>query len=379
MKLLAALLALISLPVLVAVGCSGSSDDGGPATTSTSTSSSSAGSGGSGGGLIGPVCEPACQPPQFCSVAETCLDPGSCAGDPDCSAGTVCDPASAICVPGGDCGAEEFATTALPPNLLIALDRTGSMDSEVPNSGGKSRFQVASEAIATVLSDFAGTISFGLNVFSACTGGGCAPGIIVEPIGSSADAINQAIAQTTLCFSGENETVIGGTLQAMVGEPSLQVAGRDNAILLLTDGHDNCGGGGTEAAAALLAQAVPVTVYVVGFSGGVNAAELESIATAAGTAPYYQADDAAQLTAALQSIAGSVKTCSFTLSDTPTEDIYVFFNNDPAGVPQDAQNGWSYDPATNTLTFNGTACAAIESGTVEDIDVVFGCAAPTPD
>lgn len=320
-----------------------------------------------------------CQDPQFCSVAGVCLDAGTCAADEDCSPGLECDPDTSACVPGGECGTDEFTTTALPPNLLIVLDRTGSMDAEVPGTGGQTRWEVAAAAVSSVLSNYQGSVNFGLNLFSACTGNGCAPGTIVEPIGSTGAAIDQAVSQSSLCFSGENETVIGGTLAALVGESSLQEPGRDNAILLLTDGHDNCGGGGAQAATDLLGQTVPVPVYVVGFSSGVDATELGAIAQAAGTDPYYQADNAAQLNAALQAIAGSVATCSFVLGETPDGDIYVFFNNDPSGVPPSDSDGWTYDSATNTLTFHGAACDSIKDGDVDDIDVVFGCAAPTPD
>jgi hypothetical protein len=58
--------------------------------------------------------------------------------------------------------------------------------------------------------------------------------------------------------------------------------------------------------------------------------------------------------------------------------IYVFFDDDPAGVPLNALDGWTYDPVTNTITFHGSACAGIQLGTVTDVDVVFGCDVPVP-
>jgi hypothetical protein len=324
-------------------------------------------------------CDEVCAAGTYCSAAGECIPDGTCQDDADCGTGLVCDEDAQVCVPGGDCGANEFEITKLPPNLLIVLDRSGSMDAEVPNSGGQTRWEVAGAAIAQLLVDYAATVSFGLDLFSACTGNGCAPGTIVLPIGSAPADIDQTIAQTALCDSGDPETVIGGSLQALVGEASLQVAGRDNAILLITDGQDNCGGGGPQAAAALLGQPVAVTTYVVGFSGDVNAGELDAIAQAAGTAPYYQADDAMQLSAALSSIAASVASCSYTLDMPPEGDIYVFFNDDPQQIPQDGQDGWTYDPSTNTITFHGAACDQIQNGIVTDIDIVFGCAAPTPE
>ena len=50
--------------------------------------------------------------------------------------------------------------------------------------------------------------------------------------------------------------------------------------------------------------------------------------------------------------------------------------DDPTGIAKDATNGWSYDPVTNKLSFNGSSCTQLKSGTVKDIDVVYGCAGP---
>jgi hypothetical protein len=46
------------------------------------------------------------------------------------------------------------------------------------------------------------------------------------------------------------------------------------------------------------------------------------------------------------------------------------------GIPQDAANGWTYDPSSNKLIFSGDACDALSSGEVSDIDVVYGCPGP---
>ncbi len=327
------------------------------------------------------TCTPSCSSGQFCSALGSCIPVGSCKTDADCvqSPGLKCNVAEQKCVPGGECGEKDFKITALPPNLMIVLDRSGSMGGSVPNSGGKSRWQVASEAIAALTASFAGKINFGLTPFSACTGNGCAPGVITNAIGASAAQINATIAGTTLCNSGDPETVIGGTLQGFVGDQSLQQPGRDNAILLITDGADNCGGGGAGAATALLGQAVPVTTYVVGFSGDVNKSELTAIAQAAGTAPYYQADDATQLNAALSKIASGVASCTYTLDGVPPSGgLFVFFDKNPAGVPADGNNGWSYDPTSNTITFHGSSCDQIKKGTVTQIDVIYSCSQPVP-
>jgi len=45
-------------------------------------------------------------------------------------------------------------------------------------------------------------------------------------------------------------------------------------------------------------------------------------------------------------------------------------------APGRDEDGWTYDPATNSVTFHGTACDMIKDGTIIDIDVVYGCNMP---
>lgn len=184
-----------------------------------------------------------------------------------------------------------------------------------------------------------------------------------------------------LCDSGNPETSTGVSLQALVGEPSLQDPARTNAVLLLTDGGESgeCTGSidGPGGAANLLGQAVPVQTFAVGM-GGASIAQLEQIAMAGGTTTPYFADQPADLEMALQAIAAAVASCTFQLDEVPPNpnEIYIFFDLDPAGVPMDPTDGWTYDPATNTVTFHGASCQAIKDGTVVSIDIVYGCNMP---
>jgi hypothetical protein len=363
---------------------SGNGDEAGPSAVPAGSGGASEGGagglelGGGGTGGLTAGCGTTCPSGSVCSVIGQCIPAGSCRADGDCSEGLQCDVASETCVPGGDCGQKPFAISAKAPELMIVLDRSGSMGKSVPGTG-KSRWAVAADAIGKMLTKYDAKIDFGLSLFSACGSKGCMPGIVDAGIPSSSATISSKIAATSLCSSGKNETVIGGTLQALVGNPSLQVADRANVVVLITDGQDNCGGGGAAAAQALLGQPVPVATYVVGFSGDVNKSELTNIAKAAGTAPYFQADNATQLEAALDAITASVATCTFTLDQVPpSSGLWVFFDKDPTGVAQDAANGWTYDASDNSLTFHGTSCDSIKQGTVKDIDVIYACSKPTP-
>ncbi|MCA9719377.1 MAG: hypothetical protein KC468_32210, partial [Myxococcales bacterium] len=94
----------------------------------------------------------------------------------------------------------------------------------------------------------------------------------------------------------------------------------------------------------------------------------------------YNATNPQELEAAMQAIAQTVASCDFVLDDTPPDEdkIYVFFDDEEPGLPNDGDNGWTYDPDTNTLHFHGEACEAIQNGEVADIDVVYGCNLPIP-
>ncbi len=337
-----------------------------------------------------------CAAGQHCGEeSQVCLDDGACVDNGDCDDGMVCN-ADRECVIGGECGQDEIDTSRPAPNMLILLDRSGSMDGD---AGGNSRWNVAKAAIGTVTGNFADQIRFGLATYSACLSGGCSAGSIVVPIaddgasavsafladkldqGSSNGSQNTGSGIAYLCDSGDPETSTGKSLNALVGQSSLQDDQRDNFVLLITDGEESgsCiegGINGPAGAAALLAQTISVPTYVVGL--GINSAALNQIAVAGGTDALLPANNEAELTAALAEVASDVVSCDLVLaSDPPNPDeIHVFFNDQQPEIPVDAVDGWTYDPATHTITFHGASCDALRGGTVTDIDVTYGCAEP---
>ncbi|HVI01166.1 MAG TPA: hypothetical protein VM869_20760 [Enhygromyxa sp.] len=402
---------LVSISALGLLGCA---DDKGPQSTSddgvtslstsddtgteTDTSSMEGNDATTEGGTTCTTNED-CADGEVCGPASgECVPAGGCVIDEDCTDGQVCT--DGTCMIGGDCGGFVFSIEAVPPNLLILLDRSGSMDASVPNSN-LNRWEVAKQAIELVTTMFDDKIRFGLATYSACVGNGCSPGTTVVPIADqNAAAINGFLAMTVgegsnngdsvngqglieyLCDSGDPETSTGASLDAQIGSQPLQDPERDNAIMLITDGAESgdCvfdGTDGPTAAANLFGQAIPVKVFAVGF-GGANIDEINAIAQAGGTGTGYLADMADNLNAALEQIANAVATCTFELDQVPPDaaEIFVFFDKDPAGVPNDPNNGWTYDPMTNTVTFHGAACDAIKSGAVVDIDIVYGCNEP---
>jgi len=338
-----------------------------------------------------------CPDGQHCTpVSGMCVPPDGCVLAGDCEGGFVCE--DGMCVIGGDCGGFQFEIENVPPNVMILLDRSGSMDGEVPDSNDN-RWEVAVQVVDTVTTAFDSTINFGLATYSSCEPGGCSAGTIVVPILPLNAANIQGFLDTTagegssdgqeqgpngtryLCDSGDPETSTGVSLQALVGEQTLQDPERSNAVLLITDGGESSectddvdGPGG---ASQLFGQAVPVLTFAVGFGDAVGD-QLEDIAMAGGTEHGLPADDPASLQMALETALQTVASCTFALDQVPDDvsEIYVFFDLDPNGISMDATNGWTYDPATNSVTFHGTACDMIKDGTIIDIDVVYGCNMP---
>jgi hypothetical protein len=338
-----------------------------------------------------------CQQGERCaSASKTCQPLGACELDDDCGAGQECN-AAKQCVIGGGCGQNELSGQRVAPNLMILLDRSGSMDDD---ADGDTRWNVAKKAIAAVTGRFGDEIRFGLATYSSCQPGGCSAGSIVVPIaGDDAGRIDAFLSNKVdqgsqdgaalnddgdvqyLCDSDEPETSTGKSLFALVNESSLQDPARENAVLLITDGEesDECiddEHDGKAGAAALLAQAIRVRTYVVGL--GVNADSVDEIAVAGGTSQLLPADNEAELTAALARIASQALSCELVLDNQPNnpDEIYVFFNDEPTQIARDDADGWFYEPATRTITFQGASCGALKEQRVSDVDVVFGCPAP---
>src|SRR5438477_10009278 len=80
---------------------------------------------------------------------------------------------------GGDnCGGQVFQSSPVQANFLIVLDHSGSMMETI---GGASKWQLASDAVKQVTSQYQQQIRFGLSMFSTPTN--CDPGRNYVPLG----------------------------------------------------------------------------------------------------------------------------------------------------------------------------------------------------
>lgn len=296
-----------------------------------------------------------------------------------------------------NCGAqtEPIAVENLgdPPDLLIVLDRSGSMDSPIPQfpPDFTTKWTIMKNALNALAAAKEDNIRFGVLEFPTdddCAVDGTAVKVPVD--------IHQAQEIASYFGSrspGGNTPAQLGLQQALAHYGTIPVNPAGQYVLFATDGEPNCSAGDpaaeTVAAVTGLASA-GIKTFVLGFGGGfvddsvLNDSALAGLVPRAGGPPhYYAANNAAELEAVLDTIAGGiiVPSCSFALASAPPDPDNVTVTLGGNVVPRSTQhtNGWDYWPDSMTITFFGTYCDMIESGAVAEVSFTYGCPGPVVD
>jgi uncharacterized protein (TIGR03382 family) len=189
---------------------------------------------------------------------------------------------------------------------------------------GATKWSIAVEGIGDVLSAYEAKAEFGLMTFPQPNA--CAPGALeVPPAMGNRSAILGALS--TPPPDAGNWTPMAQTLEVAGTEPSLVTAGGSRHVILITDGWQWCSPydpstrfDGVGAVAKL--EAAGITTWIVGFGAEVDAEALNDMALVSGTerpncnaastdpaAPdncYFQANSAAELVTALETIAATI-------------------------------------------------------------------------
>ena len=304
------------------------------------------------------------------------------------------------------CGSVDRPSTKLPPDILIVLDASGSMNEDSANMsctggcGATSKWALLTPALNQVVMQTEATVNWGLKLF-ADTNNTCGVGAntAAVPVGTnSAAAIAAAIAARTDAAgnvtNGSRTPTRAAENAAVTYLGGLTDRPNRKFILMATDGQPNCPASGNsqndDSPGAIAAVAAAATAgfstFVVGISAPAGAANdaLNGMADAGGYARagdprYYPVTSAAEFVAVLETLVSVASTCTFSIPPPPTndgttsrEDISVNGNTGP--IPQDANNGWTYSDTTHTsITLNGSSCAAVEAGTITNVTIVFNC------
>lgn len=297
---------------------------------------------------------------------------------------------------GHNCGLQQYGLVNVPPDLLIILDKSGSMaDDEMDNPCGRNAAMCVSKwtdmttGLDMVVGQTDTTIRWGLKYFSTDNGCGVAAGAAV-PIGpGSSMAITRSIMGTRPGGSTPTAAAVtsGATYLMGLTDPNPKY------ILLATDGEPNCGAGaaktsdddaaGAEAAVSMAAMA-GIPVFVVGVGNVATAVTtLDQLAVNGGrpqaTEPkYYPAASTADLVSVLTKIGGQITSCTFSLGKAPPDPTNIAVNAiNAAGMStrlmQSMTNGWEYGAGMTSIELFGAACDNVKSKATANVQAVFGC------
>jgi hypothetical protein len=293
---------------------------------------------------------------------------------------------------------DEMTITAgdIPPNLMLIVDTSGSMNDPTASGSGRTKLQDTKDALDHLLDSGAGHIRFCWLHFPKDPTGdnhcGDAPVVEVE---CGADKVEQ-IRQIVSGLQALGGTPTGAALRAAYDYQVLHDETRGNFVVLLTDGLPTCPNGGgdientadnklaTDAISDL--HAAGIDSFIIGLGEDLNASNpdlLNQMAEQGGRArsqgvKYYQANSMNELQLVLQEIQGAVLDCVLTLEVVPEYPSYLWMMFDGVKIDRDGDhvNGWDYDEGSNQIMVYGPACDQLRSGSVTKIDVKMGCSPP---
>ncbi len=324
--------------------------------------------------------------------------------------------------PDANCGARSKTAMKVAPDILILLDRSGSMNDDVNNQmcrpdggagaamgcGASSKWAQVAPAILQVVGDTEADVNWGLKFFpdNSSSGNTCAVSATaaVDVASRNAAAITTAIMGATSTNGG----VVGyngtPTRSAETGAVTYLQTLTDTGpkiILLATDGLPTCPASGTGAAGDDSAAAPPAVAaalaagfktFVVGISttgGGAADATLSKMADAGGLArtgmpSYYPVSNTGDLAAAIRTLIGVAATCTFQIGPNPSTDgttglDHIDVLGDGNAISRDPShaNGYDYiDSTMQSIQVYGPLCDQIMSGAIKDVTVTFRCLVP---
>jgi von Willebrand factor type A domain-containing protein len=297
---------------------------------------------------------------------------------------------------GMNCASVDRPLSKLPPDILIVLDKSGSMDDDASgnscNTAGCTKWEQTTAALTQVVTATDGAVNWGLKFFTSPGGSACTVnnGVEVPIAANNAGAVNGAINAQMPANSTPTRRAIetGAAYMATVTDANPKF------ILLATDGLPNCIPGNSDNAASDMSGAISAVTaaaamgfqtFVIGIatsSDPMSDATLSMMAVQGGrprmgTPAYYPVMNQADLVAALNQIVVIAGTCIFTIPPPPNDDtnaMRIGVKVDNADLPQDTShtNGWDFS-GTNQVEIYGSQCQAIMNGSVQSVQIVFKC------
>jgi hypothetical protein len=282
------------------------------------------------------------------------------------------------------CGGKSFETRAGEGQILLVLDRSGSM---------KGKWPAVTGALLQTVKETQSKVAWGLLGFPDQKGAAC----------SVSDTPDVPIASMNLTAVSDAMTAMvpgdppGSPVRLAIKKAAAQLAALPSKdpkyIVLATDGAPNCrddmptGVYDAEPSIAAIrdAAAAGFHTFVIGIASGaadegvlsdLAVAGLESVMT--GTRKYYYASaDTSKLAAILKVITTRLLDCVFPLEAAPPAPDIVKVTVDGERFSRDTTHteGWDYLPGNTSIQLFGSACRRLQQqdGPRGVVQIAFGC------
>lgn len=306
-----------------------------------------------------------------------------------------------------NCGLMQFKPTPKAADILMVLDRSGSMidiPEGAPSGSTTTKWDIVVPSLEAVVSATQSSISWGMKSFPETytdsmddCGGGVTNAIDVKVAAMDGTQMNSAI--TALTPAGKGTPTADAITQA-AGYLATLTDTNPKYLLLATDGEPTCvgttkdstnaGPAAVTAIAAALKAGFPTFVVGISTSKTTDNTELTAMAKAGGEPipvsnplahNYYLADNGDMLVSAMEAITGQISTCLFPLSPPPpvlndATKVGVYLGSAMSKIPYDAakSSGWAYtDAADSAIEVYGSYCDMIQTAGAGEVQIIFGC------
>jgi hypothetical protein len=362
---------------------------------------------------------------------------GGAQADASVSDGPVIDPDVAQGGSGPEeeaCGTELLEATHRQVNVLLVIDKSGSMSEQPEGWSSADKWSALASALDEALSAVQEHMWFGMLLYpypAESTAAACEQQIVESE--NWVDMAEGTTSVPTILSTLESITPSGGTPTAaalaqaydyFTNGDGADLEG-DKVVLLATDGAPNCNAELTCDATSCVpnidgicpeevtncCDADPgqclddtatvgqietleqegISTFVVGIPGSeAYATTLDEMALAGGvpntegTTDYFEVDvegGAEGLADVLIEITRDLITsCELQLTSVPPDLDKVNVEIENERVPQEPENGWELDETTDppTVVLKGETCSLVENEGVESIDITFGCPTELP-